>query len=88
MSLAQLLQAKNVVHILRQLDRIDCDIKLLEREREREREREIQIQMVYYSQAFSPLSGVVGGKGGVIVTNAKRSTHVHILNIMDTAMLF
>ena len=51
--------------------------------------------MVYYSQAFSSLSGVVGrggggggGGGGGIVTNAKRSTHVHILNIMDTAMLF
>ena len=48
--------------------------------------------MVYYSQAFSPLSGGVGGRGaggrGGIVTNAERSTHVHILNIMDTAKLF
>ena len=29
-----------------------------------------------------------GGWGEGIVTNTKRSTHVHILNIMDTAMLF
>ena len=38
---------------------------------------------------FYPIErGGGGGGGGGIVTNAKRSTYVHILNIMDTAMLF
>ena len=42
--------------------------------------------MVYYSQALSPLSGVVGGRGSSQTPN---EVHMYtFLNIMDTAMLF
>ena len=59
--------------------------RLRERDSQRDSQTEREIQMVYYFQALSPLSL---GRGKGIITNTKRSTHVHILNIMDTAMLF
>ena len=55
-----------------------------QRERERERERDGLDGLLL--PGFKPIER--GGWGEGIVTNTKRSTHVHILNIMDTAMLF
>ena len=60
-----------------------------ERESERERQREIQRQRDsdgLLLPGFKPIER--GGWGEGVITNTKRSTHVHILNIMDTAMLF
>ena len=63
----------------------DKDLSTRERERERERERDSDSDGLLLP-GFKPIER--GGWGEGIVTNTKRSTHVHILNIMDTAMLF
>ena len=64
---------------------VNVCVCVCERERERERERDSDSDGLLVP-GFKPIER--GGWGEGIVTNTKRSTHVHILNIMDTAMLF